>query len=188
VGAASERTGPSFAGTRRRLRALAARSWSPQAMERATGIPELVLRRGLDGYEITPELAQAVASAYDRLWDREPPITSRDEREAARESRSCAVARGWAPPMAWDDDQIDLPDGRPAKGWKPHRTTRRAVDLVEDAEFVRQHDGYRDASIPQVAIRLGVPRNRLEQAYSRARRHAARRAANGEAEVEAEAG
>ena len=69
----------------------------------------------------------------------------------------------------------DRPRRQPARKWKPgKRTTRRAIDLVEDAEFVRQHGGYGGASIGQIAMRLGVSRDCLEQAHARARRYAAR--------------
>jgi hypothetical protein len=82
---------------------------------------------------------------------------------------------------------------RPARrsaipGLEPRkRTTRRAVDVVEDAQFVRDHGGYRDADITQIAMRLGVSRDQLDQAYSRARRYAGRNA-TADAEAEAEAG
>jgi hypothetical protein len=172
---------PSGIGARRRLRALAARSWSPEAIERATGLPALVTeavigsRRGVS--RVNPSLARTVAAAYDQLWDRDPPTETAAQREAAEMTRTHAVSRGWAPPLAWDDDQIDLDDGQPAPEWKPaKRTTRRAVDLVEDADFVRQHDGYRQASIGQIAMRLGVSRDGLEQAHVRARRYSARTA------------
>lgn len=183
---------PSAIGARRRLRALAARSWSPQAIERATGLPALVTeavvgpnRRGVS--RVNPALARTVAAAYDQLWDRDPPTETSAERDAAGVTRAHAVSRGWAPPLAWDDDQIDLDDGQPAQKWKPaKRTTRRAIDLVEDAEFVRQHGGYGGASIGLIAMRLGVSRDCLEQAHIRARGYATRTADHGpEAEAEA---
>jgi hypothetical protein len=170
----------------RRLQALAARSWSPQAIESQTGIPARLISGWLDDREdVTHQAARAVAAAYDRLWDREPPRFTPLQRQAADAAEEHAARSGWAPPMAWDDDQIDLPAGRPAAGWKLRRTSRRSVDLVEDADFVRQHGGYRDASIGQLAMRLGVSRDRLEHAHVRARRYAARQPA---AEAEAEAG
>lgn len=184
-------TEPSAIGARRRLRALAVRSWSPQAIERATGLPSLVTeavigsRRGIS--RVNPALARTVSAAYDQLWDRDPPTETAAQREAAEMTRAHAVSRGWAPPLAWDDYQIDRDDGQPAPKWKPgNRTTRRATDLVEDAEFVRQNDGYRDASIGQIAMRLGVSRDCLEHAHVRARRYATRTADHGpEAEAEA---
>jgi hypothetical protein len=183
---------PSGVGVRRRLQALAARSWSPEAIERETGIPAQLISRELDGRDdLAPNLASAVAAAYDRLWDRDPPTETRADREAASATAARAARGGWAPPMAWDDDRIDLPGARPERGWRPGRGIyRRAVDLVEDAEFVREHGGYRDASSVQVAMRLGVRRDRLDRAYLRARRYAARAAGRdaGDAEREAEAG
>jgi hypothetical protein len=183
------RPGPSPVGTQRRLRALAARSWSPEAIERETGIPSQLTHLALGpSDDITPDLAGAVAAAYDRLWDREPPAATRDDQQAAAMAALRAARRGWAPPLAWDDDQIDLPGARPEPGWKPRqRTTKRAVDLVDDANFLRQCGGYRETTMSEIAMRLGVSRNRLDQAYVRARRYAARAAAN-EAQAEAEAG
>jgi hypothetical protein len=169
-------SGPSDIGTQRRLRALYARSWSPPALQRESGLPFTLTGRALvelDG--ITPQFARAVRDVYDRLWDQEAPRTTAEEEEAASEAQADAARRGWAPPQAWDDDMIDLPEGRPEEGWKPsRRTTKLAVDLVEDSDFVRQNDGYRLASARQVAMRLGVSQACLEQAYSRARRYAAR--------------
>lgn len=187
-----EKPVPSAIGAQRRLRALAARSWSPEAIERETGIPAQFIRRELDGHDdLAPNLADVVAEAYDRLWDRDPPTATSADREAAAATAARAAHRGWAPPLAWDDDRIDLPGGRPERGWRPGRGIyRHAADLVADAEFVREYGGYRDASPAQVAMRLGIHRDRLDQAYIRARRYAARAAgrAAAEAEPEAEAG
>ena len=176
---------PSVEGTQRRLRALTARSWTPGSIERATGVPAAVVSRALEHDDIiTPRLAYAVARSYGRLWDCQPPCATQHEREAADAARAHAERRGWAPPMAWDDDQIDLPNGRPAPGWKPsERTNWRIADILEDARFVREHGGYRHATTGQVADRLGVTRDLLAHAYSRAGIHAGR-----EAEPEAEAG
>jgi hypothetical protein len=162
---------------RRRLRALTARSWSPQASADQTGIPKPIVSSLLGGSPRNLSTGQrmAIADAYDKIWDREPPVATRDQREACESARSRAASRGWAPHQAWDDAQIDQPDGRPSPDWKPtNRTSRRAVDIVEDAQFVRDHGGYRDADNTQIAMRLGVSRDQLDQAYCRARRYAAR--------------
>ena len=134
---------------------------------------------------LSPHQRLAIANAYDEMWDRDPPGSTRDQREACELARSRAASRGWAPPQAWDDAQIDQPDGRPSPNWKPrNRTSRRAVDIVEDAQFVRDHGGYRDADNTQIAMRLGVSRDQIDQAYCRARRYASRTAIVG---TEAEA-
>jgi hypothetical protein len=176
---------PTAIGTRRRLRALAARAWSPEAIEHETGIPAAITRRELDGRD---GIADIVASAYDRLWDRQPPSVTPEQRKAARAIEDRAARSGWPPPMAWDDDLIDRPDGQPEPGWRPSGgSSRRVADLVEDAEFVRDN-GYRQASIGLVAERLGIRQDRLMQAYARNRRRTARppgRAAGAEPEAEA---
>jgi len=163
---------PSQAGTQRRIRALCARGWSGQAIERATGLPAGSTARALANRRtITPDLASRMAAAYDCLWNRVPPCHTPEERQDADAARAHAGRCGWAPPMAWDDDQIDRPDGRPAVGWKRTSSLTRSADLVEDAEFVREHGGYRHASVRLVALRLGVTEAQLEKAYSR-RQHA----------------
>jgi hypothetical protein len=180
--------GPTALGVRRRLRALTARSWSPQALADETGIPAPLIssQLGRNPRDLSPDQRLAIANAYDKIWDRDPPARTRDEREACESARSLAASRGWAPPQAWDDAQIDQPDGRSSSDWKPaSRTTRRAVDIVEDAQFVRDHGGYRDADNTQIAMRLGVSRDQLDQAYCRARRYAAR-SATADIETEAE--
>jgi hypothetical protein len=186
-------TGPSAVGTRRRLRALAARSWSPRALERETGIPAQVIRRELEGHDdLAPNLSAIVAAAYDRLWHLRPPAETAADQRDAKAAAAQAARKGWAPPLAWDDDLLDLPDARPAPGWRRRPSTQlRAVDLVEDVEFLRARGGYRDAGMNLIAMRLGITRNRIDKAYERARYYAARdaaRRAGREAEPEAEAG
>ena len=180
--------GPTTLGVRRRLRALTARSWSPQAIADQTGIPAPLINSLLAGTcrDPSPRQLLAIANAYDKIWDHDPPAGTRDQREACESARELAASRGWAPPQAWDDAQIDQPDGKPSPHWKPtRRTTRRAVDIVEDAQFVRDHGGYHDANITEIAMRLGVSRDQLDQAYCRARRYGAR---NASADIEAEPG
>jgi transcriptional regulator with XRE-family HTH domain len=182
----ADAVGPTPLGVRRRLRALTARSWSPQAIADETGIPASLISSLLGGirHDLNPDQRLAIANAYDKIWDHDPPASTRDQREACELARSHAASRGWAPPQAWDDAQIDQPDGRPSPDWKPRkRTTRRAVDIVEDAQFVRDHGGYNNADDTQIAMRLGVSRDQLDQAYCRARRYSSR---NAIADIEAE--
>jgi hypothetical protein len=171
--------------------ALAARGWSPQAIQAETGIPAQLIRRELDGRpNQAPGLPKVIASAYDRLWNRDPPTAVPAQRQAAVAAAAEAARLNWAPPMAWDDDLIDQPDGRPAEAWQRRGRGYPAVDLVEDAEFVREHGGYRRADAAEVAMRLGVSRDQLQHAYVRARRYSERAAKRPDAtpEPEAEAG
>jgi transcriptional regulator with XRE-family HTH domain len=161
---------PTPAGTQRRLRALMSRGWSPETIERATGMPAPQSARALeDRRGISAEAAARVAAAYDRLWDQPPPqVTDHDRMLAAAAAKRARSGRR-PPPLAWDDGQLDRDDAAPAPGWKrPNGKQLRAAVLAEDAAFVRQNGGYRHATNEQVAMRLGVSRARLEKALSRA--------------------
>jgi hypothetical protein len=164
-------SGATPSGTQRRLQALMACGWSVPAIARATGMRPLQLARALgNGDSITPKLATAVREAYDKLWDRSPVFANEADRGLGAASAHLAHKSGWAPPQAWDDDQIDKPDGRPAEGWQPSaRTTRRAAELIEDAQFVRTIGGYREGNMRVIADRLGVRQAQLEKAASRQR-------------------
>jgi hypothetical protein len=67
--------------------------------------------------------------------------------------------------MAWDDEELDKPDGQPAEGWRRStRTTRRSAKLAEDAaELIRQ-----DYTREQAAGRLGVTKGALDRALGHA--------------------
>ena len=169
-------TAPTPAGTQRRIRALMARSWTPEAIAAAQGIPAAEMRLALEHQAaISPELAQRVAAAYDALWDRPPPQRTPREREEAAAAETHARQRGWPPPLAWDDEEIDLQDARPAEGWKRSgRTSVRSADLAEDVAWLREQDGYSRASNAALAMRLGLSKDRLEHSLSRARKASAR--------------
>jgi hypothetical protein len=162
-------------GIQRRLQALAARAWTPQAIQDHTQIPAyLIYAITTNGQAVPPPVARSIARAYNQLWDQDPPHTTPAQRRAARDTQQHAEHQGWPPPQAWDDDHIDNPGAQPAPDWKPHpRTTRKTRDLIEDAEFLRHNDDYQQATIPQLATRLGVTRASLEKAYSRTRQRTA---------------
>jgi len=168
---------PTGIGTQRRLRALAARAWNPDAIQAATGLPAGHIRAALaDPRRIPAAIPAAAACAYDQLWNTPPPTRTPADRAAAEASRRHAQRCGWAPPMAYDDDTIDHPDGRPAPGWRrTSRTTIPAADLAEDARWLRQHGGYRHAAPAELAMRLGVTKAALDKALTRTR-HADREA------------
>jgi hypothetical protein len=172
---------PTAWGTQRRLRALMNRSWSPPALEQATGISATVITTILHGSR-TPGRAvnECVATAYERLWNKTPPLATARDRQLADQARKLAERRGWPAPLAYDDDLIDLPSGDAEQGWKrSRRTNRRAADLAEDLAFVRDHGGYRHATLAEAAMRLGVTRDALQQAQSRTARRADREADTG---------
>ena len=100
-------------GTRRRLQALAAAGWPLAEVGRRLGWRRSRVRSAMCHRTVTLETAARVSAVYDDLWDkRYAPATFEDRRGAAI-SRAYARRAGWAPPMAWDDDEIDDPKGRP---------------------------------------------------------------------------
>jgi hypothetical protein len=96
-----------------------------------------------------------------------PGESAHRARISASRARNYARARDWALPMAWDEEALDDPDAGAAEGWRrSERTTIRSADLAEDAEFVRLAGGCRTQN--EVAVRLGVSRDRLDHACMRA--------------------
>ena len=104
-------TGP---GTPRRLQALVTIGWSQTKLARELGVTVTNLNKLIHGHQKpTRSTADAIRSLYDRLWNQLPPRTDHRDLIAYNRSRGYALARGWAPPMAWDDDTIDLARAKP---------------------------------------------------------------------------
>lgn len=94
-------------GTTRRLQALAAIGWPSRTLGEALGVsasPVRDLTRGTRPH-VTRQTAAAVAALYDR-WAMTRGPSARSAQRAA--------AKGWAPPLAYDDDRIDDPKYRPS--------------------------------------------------------------------------
>jgi hypothetical protein len=105
-------------GTRRRLQALAAIGWPPRALAERLGIqPDNILRR----HRVRVGTARLVAAVYDQLSMTPGP----DTRSAAAARR-----RGWAPPLAWDDDSIDDPAARPHADGEGRAADDPVIDKV----------------------------------------------------------
>src|SRR6185503_12264157 len=121
--------------------------------------------------QVTAATERAARALYDELWNRPPPETGQREKIAAARARNYARANRWAPPLAWDEDQLDTPDGTPAEGWqRTARTLRRSAELAEDAaELAAQ--GY---TPEHAAARLGVSRGALGAALARSSEEPAR--------------
>lgn len=171
-------------GTRRRAQALVATGWSQARLARELGLTGANFCAMLRRDQVTAATARAVSGLYDRLWKQPPPERDQRTRGAASRARNHAEREGWAPPLAWDDDQIEDPAAQPAEGWKrPARATHRAADLAEDAEEVMRREGY---TRENAAARLGVSLAALQGAldtvrHAREQEHEAQRARFAEA-------
>jgi transcriptional regulator with XRE-family HTH domain len=102
-------------GTHRRLQALVAIGWSQAKLAARMGMTPANFAAMMRRCQVTADTARAAAAIYDQLWNQPPRQTSQREKIAAARAGNHAQARGWAPPLAWDDDQIDRPDGKPAE-------------------------------------------------------------------------
>lgn len=102
-------------GTVRRVQALVALGHTLSSVAREIGwtLPNLsrLVYTGSIPYAARVEVrtAQAVFRVYDRL------SMVRPDGLLAGRARAHAAARGWLPPLAWDDDTIDDPCAAPAE-------------------------------------------------------------------------
>ncbi len=158
-------------GTRRRLQALVACGYSKERLAARLGVTGGNLATSMEREQVIAATERAVRALYDELWDVPPDASGHREKISPTRARNYARDRDWPLPLAWDDDMIDDPAAKPAEGWRrSERTTFRSADLVEDAEFVREAGDYRTPN--EIAVRLGVSRDRLDHAYIRAARQA----------------
>jgi transcriptional regulator with XRE-family HTH domain len=136
-------------GTRRRLQALVTLGWSQAKLADRLGWTPTNLGTLLRGDRTTAATARKVRALYDELWNQAPPEATHREKIAASRARNHAQKLGWAPPLAWDDDDIDDPSAVPNVGAKASR--REA--LAENAEELISRFG----CTPEVAAeRLGI--------------------------------
>lgn len=120
-------------GTLRRLRALQAIGWTQTEIARRIGWTVANLNRYFitDPDTINRGTAHKISCVFDQLQLIPGP--------SAR-ARRHAKARGWAPPLAWDEDTIDDPAAKPDLG------ERVVVGFVEKYEEMRDL-GYNDLQI-----------------------------------------
>lgn len=144
-------------GARRRLQALASIGWPSRQLAHALGQkdPSLVQRiQSGKATSIRQGTAQAIADLYNKLWNHQGP---------SQRTRSAAQARGWLPPLAWDDDNLDNPHAQPDTG--AVRTTKRSTLNLEDLHELLRWGHTRD----EAAARLGTSREAIDKALSRER-------------------
>jgi hypothetical protein len=99
-------------GSARRIRALMAIGWPPMHLGPYIRVhPHYVteIHRADKVYATT---AHAVAVTYNALWNQNPQHHGVSQ-QATNRFRNYARDNEWAPPAAWDDDQIDSPDAHP---------------------------------------------------------------------------
>jgi hypothetical protein len=140
-------------GTTRRLRALGAMGWTLADVAARTPLAKKTLSLLMAGaqQQVTREGGEHIARVYDQLCMR---------RGSSERARIMARRKGWAPPLAWDEDDLDDPDA------EPYMDDEEPDAELNLSEFMRLLDY--GVIREQAAARLGVTLGAIEAA---ARRH-----------------
>jgi hypothetical protein len=145
-------------GARRRIQALLALGWThAHITERMDGVgqtSQVALHQR--GNWISRATHDAIVAAYEELGMTPGPSDL---------SRRRARARGYAPPLAWDEDGIDDPKAVPDLGDVQRAVGRPSLDLDEWAHLVRAGE-----SPERAADRCGVTLSAVARAAYRAGR------------------
>lgn len=114
------------AGTRRRIQALACLGWSLGEQARRLGWTTQNYSALQTRTQVIARTARLVRDLYDEL-----AMTPAADTPGATRARNAAANKGHLPPLAWDDDLIDLPDAELAA-----ELERRAA-AMDDEEAAR---------------------------------------------------
>lgn len=152
-------------GTRRRLQALVTLGWSISELGRRLDTLPSNLATTIHGHkEVTVATAAKVTALYNQLWDVTPPPSGRHGSVPGR-ARAYAARKGWAPPLAWDDETIDDPQATPFVDG-PTDITRSGTGRVNvDSLTDCAHEW--GLTMQQAADRLGVRRGSIDYALRR---------------------
>lgn len=147
-------------GPMRRIQALAAMGWTSDAIAAESGIN----RRDIDRIRVgeTPSVNRAMAIKVARLYDRlsmTPPPSTRGSRAA----RGHALRQGWAPPLAWDEGEIDNPAASPQTGDR----RRKGATIEEIAWCIEGGETNPEA----IAGRVGIAPTSVKDLLHKAGRH-----------------
>lgn len=101
-------------GIQRRLQALAWVGWSPALIAKRAGVCEDTINHARNrGTHLNAGYRRRIADLYGELSMTQPPMETVVQRRAVGNVRSWARRRGFAAPLAWDDETIDDPATRP---------------------------------------------------------------------------
>jgi hypothetical protein len=147
-------------GSSRRIQALVAIGWTTRAIAARMGVKDHASVVDLSSGRnrtVRRSTAVRVRAVYEELWDQPGPSAVSARR---------AAAKGWLPPAAWDDDQIDDPSCIA----EDVRRRGRSTITMQDVEEARSQ-GYVTAE--EIGWRLGYTQAAIAQFLSRQSRRAA---------------
>lgn len=135
-------------GTRRRVQALMVVGYDIRWICEHAGISwktgEMVIAKGQKRVLRTTEAS--VRRLYDDWWDKPRVGWDKSSRITVTMTKNRARQRGYAPPMAWDDDTIDDPQAKPADA--------RYLDYADRCRLAREllAEGYNRAAAAKAAL------------------------------------
>lgn len=135
-------------GTRRRTQALAALGWPISGIANHIGMGRQNLSAALRNDRVYVTTARRIRDAYNHLWKVDPAQHGIAPHVIKRTLRH-AQAAGWAPPGAWDDEWIDLPNADLAA------ELERLAAAMDDDETGRCYYAYRSGD-PSPLIAAGA--------------------------------
>jgi len=158
------------AGTQRRIQALMALGWTSTDIAQVCGYRHRnSVLRVLNGQGGRPcrwverQTFRNIAAAYERL-----SMTLPEQTGYRKRARTIAQSKGYAPPLAWDDDSIDDPAAKPSGSWRPV-AARPAAELLAEWAHLRGLG----VSAHHAARQLGVTVEAVEKAIERTKESAA---------------
>jgi transcriptional regulator with XRE-family HTH domain len=146
-------------GITRRVQALNALGWSLRVIAENAGLSESELQNIANGANrfVMTNTADAIHRVYEDMSMRLPRAVTRPERSAVGRARNSAAARGFVPPLAWDDIDRD-----------PHPIT--VPDVKDDGAADVEWMARAGESLTGAAARLRVSPDTLEARIRRAGR------------------
>ena len=150
-------------GTHRRIQALVAAGWSIPRLARQLGMLPSNLHTLLTRDQVIARTATAAAELYDQLWGTRPDESTTAGRASATRARRYAAARGWPPPLAWDDADLDDPAAAADHVVAAPRRAARAAAVLEDAEELARCG----VTLAEAAARFTIQPESLERLLAR---------------------
>lgn len=125
-------------GAHRRVQALVTRGWSLSKIARLIGMDITNFSGLMQRDSVLVGTHRAICEVYEDLWNSEPDRSTPAQEAAFSRSLAMAKRNGWAPPLAWDDIDLDMaPDfGTPAEEFA---ADEQAIELACSGVHVRLH-------------------------------------------------
>lgn len=167
-GALAGRVRVDATGTRRRLQALVSLGWTLEQLGKGIGASASAVYRALQSETVKAARASSVADLYERLWDKRPILVTTNDKSNATRARRLAAARGWAPPMAWDDDTIDDPNAEP-EGVEPEVGHHRKLPPADELMWLVEDGATPEALAQRFGSKVSTVLTAIHRARSRSR-------------------